>query len=130
LVKKNETITQIKERLIEIKKQANDSTLNQKIQKLIQKLQHEEIQDEGWEQVMFHFNQLHREFFQRLKTNYLQLTPKDLKMCAYLRMNLSTKEMTSLLNVTTRGVEASRYRLRKKFGLSKDENLTEFLMQF
>jgi hypothetical protein len=45
-------------------------------------------------------------------------------------MNLSTKEMTSLLNVTTRGVEASRYRLRKKFGLSKDENLTEFLMQF
>ena len=130
LVKKNETITQIKERLIEIKKQANDSTLNQKIQKLIQKLQHEEIQDEGWEQVMFHFNQLHREFFERLKTNYPQLTPKDLKMCAYLRMNLSTKEMTSLLNVTTRGVEASRYRLRKKFDLTKEENLTEFLMQF
>ncbi|MFK8006890.1 MAG: triple tyrosine motif-containing protein [Saprospiraceae bacterium] len=130
LVKKNETITQIKERLIEIKKQATDSTLNQKIQKLIQKLQQEEIQDEGWEQVMFHFNQLHREFFERLKRNYPKLTPKDLKMCAYLRMNLSTKEMTSLLNVTTRGVEASRYRLRKKFELTKEENLTEFLMQF
>lgn len=130
LVKKNETIAQIKERLIEIKKQASDSTLNQKIQKLIQKLQQEEIREEGWEQVMFHFNQLHRDFFQRLKTNYSQLTPKDLKMCAYLRMNLSTKEMTSLLNVTTRGVEASRYRLRKKFGLTKEENLTEFLMQF
>ncbi len=130
LVKKNETITQIKDRLIEIKKEASTSPLNQKIQKLIQKLQQEEVQDEGWEQVMFHFNQLHREFFQRLKTTYPQLTPKDLKMCAYLRMNLSTKEMTSLLNVTTRGVEASRYRLRKKFGLSKEENLTEFLMQF
>jgi len=130
LVKKNETITQIKERLIELKKEANVPPLSQKIQKLIQKLQQEEIQDEGWEQVMFHFNQLHRDFFQRLKTNYPKLTPKDLKMCAYLRMNLSTKEMTSLLNVTTRGVEASRYRLRKKFGLSKEENLTEFLMQF
>lgn len=130
LVKKKETITQIKERLIEIKKEAATPPLNQKIQKLIQKLHHEEIQDEGWEQVMFHFNQLHREFFERLKTNYPQLTPKDLKMCAYLRMNLSTKEMTSLLNVTTRGVEASRYRLRKKFDLTKEENLTEFLMQF
>ena len=130
LVKKNETITQIKERLIEIKKEAATPPLSQKIQKLIQKLHQEEIQDEGWEQVMFHFNQLHRAFFERLKTQYPQLTPKDLKMCAYLRMNLSTKEMTSLLNVTTRGVEASRYRLRKKFSLSKDENLTEFLMQF
>lgn len=130
LVKKNETIAQIKDRLIEIKKEAKSSPLNQKIQKLIQKLQQEEIQDEGWEQVMFHFNQLHREFFERLKTNFPKLTPKDLKMCAYLRMNLSTKEMTSLLNVTTRGVEASRYRLRKKFDLTKEENLTEFLMQF
>ena len=130
LVKKNETITQIRDRLIELKKETKDSSISQKIQKLVQKLHHEEIQDEGWEQVMFHFNQLHREFFQRLKSNYSTLTPKDLKMCAYLRMNLSTKEMTSLLNVTTRGVEASRYRLRKKFGLTKEENLTGFLMQF
>ena len=130
MVKKNETITQIIDRLIELKKETKDSSISQKIQKLVQKLHHEEIQDEGWEQVMFHFNQLHREFFQRLKSNYSTLTPKDLKMCAYLRMNLSTKEMTSLLNVTTRGVEASRYRLRKKFGLTKEENLTGFLMQF
>lgn len=130
LVKKNETITQIKEQLIELKKEASLPPLNQKIQKLIQKLQQEEVQDEGWEQVMFHFNQIHGDFFERLKTQYPKLTPKDLKMCAYLRMNLSTKEMTSLLNVTTRGVEASRYRLRKKFGLTKEENLTEFLMQF
>lgn len=79
---------------------------------------------------MFHFNQLHREFYYRLKSTYPELTLKDLKMCAYLRMNLSTKEMTSLLNVKTRGVEASRYRLRKKFKLSKESNLTKFLMQF
>ncbi|MFK7776402.1 MAG: triple tyrosine motif-containing protein [Saprospiraceae bacterium] len=130
LVKKNETIDQIKERLIEIKKEASDPALHKKIQKLIQKLQQEEIQGEGWEQVMFHFNQLHRNFFEQLKSKYPKLTPKDLKMCAYLKMNLSTKEMTSLMNVTTRGVEASRYRLRKKFGLTKEENLTDFLMQF
>ena len=130
LVKKNETMAEIKDRLTEIKKQVQSSELTKQMQQLINKLKQEEIQDENWEQMMFHFNQLHRDFFGRLKLTYPELTPKDLKMCAYLRMNLSTKEMTSLLNVTTRGVEASRYRLRKKFALEKEQNLTEFLMSF
>jgi len=130
LVKKKETISNIKTRLGEIKKNVKDPASNKAIQKLIQKLQAEEIQDENWEQMMMHFNQVHSGYFEKLKTDYPELTPKDLKMCAYLRMNLTTKEMTSLLNVTTRGVEASRYRLRKKFNLQKEQNLTAFLMQF
>lgn len=130
LVKKNETLTNIKSRLQEIKKLVKESETSTQIEQLIKKLKHEEIQDENWEQVMFHFNQLHQDFFDKLKEDYPTLTPKDLKMCAYLRMNLSTKEMTSLMNVTMRGVEASRYRLRKKFGLQKEQNLTEFLMGF
>ncbi len=130
LVKKNETLVNIKTRLGEIKKNVKDPDSNKAIQKLIQKLQAEEIQDENWEQMMLHFNQVHSGYFEKLKETYPELTPKDLKMCAYLRMNLTTKEMTSLLNVTTRGVEASRYRLRKKFSLRKEQNLTEFLMQF
>lgn len=130
LVKKNETISNIKTRLGEIKKNVKDPESNKAIQKLIQKLQAEEVQDENWEQMMMHFNQVHSGYFEKLKITYPQLTPKDLKMCAYLRMNLTTKEMTSLLNVTTRGVEASRYRLRKKFKLEKEQNLTEFLMHF
>jgi len=130
LVKKNETLATIKSRLGEIKKNVKDPDSNRAIQKLIQKLQAEEVQDENWEQMMLHFNQVHSGYFEKLKSTYSELTPKDLKMCAYLRMNLTTKEMTSLLNVTTRGVEASRYRLRKKFSLEKEQNLTEFLMQF
>lgn len=130
LVKKNDTLVNIKERLQEIKKTVSEKETVKQLEKLIKKLHIEEIQDENWEQVMFHFNQLHKGFFDRLKEEYPSLTPKDLKMCAYLRMNLSTKEMTSLMNVTTRGVEASRYRLRKKFGLVKEQNLTEFLMGF
>ena len=130
LVKKNETIVDIKNRLGEIKKNVKNEQSSKAIQKLIQKLQAEEVQDENWEHMMMHFNQVHSGYFEKLKSTYPKLTPKDLKMCAYLRMNLTTKEMTSLLNVTTRGVEASRYRLRKKFALDKDKNLTEFLMQF
>lgn len=130
LVKKNETLADIKKKLTEIKKDVSSPDSSKKIQKLIQKLQTEEIQSEHWDQMMLHFNQLNNGFFDRLKNTYPALTPKDLKMCAYLKMNLTTKEMTSLLNVTMRGVEASRYRLRKKFQLEKDQNLTEFLMTF
>lgn len=130
LVQKNETIHQIRDRLKAIKKMARDEKVTQELHRLIQLLKHDEFLDDGWEQFMFHFNQLHGGFFNRLKADYPHLTPKDLKLCAYLYMNLSTKEIASLMNVTVRGVEASRYRLRKKLGLDKDDNLTEFLMQY
>lgn len=77
-----------------------------------------------------HFNELNRDFFIRLKDEYPSLTPKDLKLCAYLKMNLSTKEIATLLNVSVRGVEASRYRLRKKMDLSSDKNITELMLQY
>ncbi len=86
--------------------------------------------DKGWNQVMFHFNELHEDFFDRLKKAYPSLTPKDLRLCAYLKMNLTTKEMATLMNVSLRGVEASRYRLRKKLDLSSEANLTEFVMGY
>ena len=57
------------------------------------------------------------------------LVPNDLKLCAYLRMNMNSKEMASLLNISLRGVEIRRYRLRKKLNLEHDKNLVEFLME-
>ncbi|MDP4227934.1 MAG: LuxR C-terminal-related transcriptional regulator, partial [Bacteroidota bacterium] len=67
-------------------------------------------------------------FFKKLKEKYPDLTNNDLRLCSYLRMNFSTKEIARLLNISTRGVEISRYRIRRKFQLSHDVNLTEFLM--
>ncbi|MEL6253618.1 MAG: hypothetical protein AAFR87_16535, partial [Bacteroidota bacterium] len=97
---------------------------------LIQMLQQDSMLDKGWEQFLLHFNEVNKDFFREIKSSYPDLTPKDLKLCAYMRMNLSTKEMASLLNVTVRGIEASRYRLRKKFDLDSSQNLTEFLMAY
>ncbi len=130
LVQKNETLGTVKNFLVDLKKSNKDADLSKEIQKMLNMLQQEEVMDDGWEQFMMHFNQLHGDFYNRLKSKYAALTPKDLKLCTYLRMNLSTKEMASLLNVTTRGIEASRYRLRKKIQLEKEENLTDFLIQF
>lgn len=130
LVKKNETLTDISEQINEIRKKSGDPKVSRQLQKLIHSLKQEEFIDDGWEQVMYHFNELNEGYFDRLKKQYPSLTPKDMKLCAYLKMNLTTKEMATLMNVSVRGVEASRYRLRKKLELDTDENLTEFLMGF
>lgn len=130
LVKKSETIMDIVNQLDTIKKKSKDDSVKQQLQKLIRALKNDEIIYEGWDQVMFHFNELHENFFDRLRTVYPSLTPKDLRLCAYLKMNLTTKEMATLMNVTPRGVEASRYRLRKKLNLPSDTNLTAFIMSY
>lgn len=76
------------------------------------------------------FNTIHESFFSKLLHQYPNLTPQDLKLAAYLRMNLGSKEIAPLLNITVRGVELKRYRLRKKMELEESVNLNEFMMKF
>ena len=68
------------------------------------------------------------EFMKKLKMGYPKLTPSDLRLCAYLRMNLSSKEIAPLLGISVRGVENHRYSLRKKMDLDIDVNLSEVMM--
>jgi FixJ family two-component response regulator len=86
--------------------------------------------DEDWEQFSQYFDQVHEDFLKRLREAYPQLTPKDQRLCTYLKMNLSTKEIAPLLNISVRGVEISRYRLRKKMELPTEINLNEFMMKY
>jgi ligand-binding sensor domain-containing protein/DNA-binding CsgD family transcriptional regulator len=83
-----------------------------------------------WEQFENLYDQAHSDFFKRLKADHPLLTPSDLRLCAYLRMNLSSKEIAPLLNITVRGVEERRYRLRKRLDLRSDQNLTELIMTY
>ncbi|MFT4203205.1 MAG: hypothetical protein QM610_04765 [Chitinophagaceae bacterium] len=76
------------------------------------------------------FNTIHEQFFAKLLEKYPNLTPQDLKLAAYLRMNLGSKEIAPLLNITIRSVELKRYRLRKKMELGDSANLNEFMMKF
>lgn len=86
------------------------------------------VQSAEWENAMNTLKLTQQGFFKSLKDRYPQLTPNDLRLCSYLRMNFNTKEIAQLLNMSTRSVEISRHRLRKKLRLSQDENLFEFLM--
>ncbi|SKB92076.1 triple tyrosine motif-containing protein [Daejeonella lutea] len=80
-----------------------------------------------WEQFSIHFDDVHRNFLSVLKSQYPALSTTDLKLCAYLKLNLSSKEIAQSMNITVKGVEVSRYRLRKKLNISKDVNLFDFL---
>ena len=77
-----------------------------------------------------HFNKVHDNFLKRLKEDYPGLSNRDLRLCAYLRMNISSKEIAPLMGITYRSVEALRYRVRKKFNLQQGESLTEFIIGF
>ena len=81
-----------------------------------------------WETFENNLNQIHNEFVTNLSQKYPVLTSKDIKLCIYLKMNLSSKEIAPLMNISFRGVELHRYRLRKKLNLVQDENLSNFLL--
>ena len=81
-----------------------------------------------WEIFETNLNQINNEFIVNLSKKYPNLTSKDIKLCVYLKMNLSSKEIAPMMNISFRGVELHRYRLRKKLGLSQDEILSNFLL--
>ncbi|MBQ8421297.1 MAG: hypothetical protein IJX11_03455 [Bacteroidales bacterium] len=102
--------------------------------KILGKIRHdirENIQhDDVWHKFEKNFDIVYDDYLSRLGKSYPQLTVSDKKMCAYLKMGLSSKEIAPLLNMTVRSVEMTRYRLRKKLELPHDENLMTFLQRF
>jgi AraC family chitin signaling transcriptional activator len=87
-----------------------------------------EVNKHEWEIFETNLNQIHNEFIINLTKKFPNLTPKDIKLCVYLKMNLSSKEIAPMMNISFRGVELHRYRLRKKLDLTQDENLSKFLL--
>ncbi len=129
LVQKREMFNRIEEDLNKaISKDQNITDVKKGVQKVIRLLKRDEQLDDSWEQFSFHFDQVHSNFLKRIRKIHPNLTINDHKLCAYLRMNLSTKEIANLLNISVRGVEGSRYRLRKKLALEKEVNLVDYIM--
>lgn len=130
LVQKNETINKIRHEIVNVSKKIKDAESKRAFRKILSLFSDDERLENEWENFSRHFDKVHTDFLKRISADYPQLTPKDKKLCAYLRMNLSTKEIAPLLNISVRGVEISRYRLRKKLDLKNETNLNEFMMGF
>lgn len=98
--------------------------------KLVHMIDENISSEDEWAIFQTNFDRIHENFFIKLKERYPDLTPGDLRLCALLRLNMPTKDMARMQNLTTRGVEAARYRLRKKLDLPEGYNLVDFMIQF
>jgi len=128
IVQKNKFLSKFKDELNLIQKTTDDPQLRTKMIVLARRLD-KEIDDHGQTKVFkTYFEEVHNDFISRLKEKHSGLTPREIHLSAYIRMNLSSKEIASLLNITYRGVEISRYRLRKKLELSREVSLSSYLL--
>lgn len=130
LIRKNEILLQIKDALDHVKSDLGDRLPDKYHSRLTRLIDSHLDSAQDWQIFETNFNQVHEVFLNRLKQDFHELTPGDLRLAAYLKMNLSSKEIAPLLNISLRGVENKRYRLRQKLQLDNDANLTEFLMQY
>jgi len=128
LVKKGELLTKIKTELSQITKKIDNEYAITELKKMIKTLGEDEQLDEEWEYFTKHFDKVHSNFIVSLKAVHPNISNNEIKLCAYLRMNLTTKEIAQLMNISVRGVEISRYRLRKKLNLATEVNLFNYLI--
>ena len=122
LIKKNEFLHNIKKDL------KNTDDLD-KLKYVIKIIDRNLNNTDDWHLFEEAFNNADKDFLKIIKTNHPSLTSNDLRLCAYLRLNLSSKEIAPLLNISSRSVEVKRYRLRKKLGLSHKSSLTDYILE-
>jgi len=129
LIKKNELILDISNQLVKLELTAADPAIKREILQLINSLQRHSSED-IWEEFETRFRQVHNSFYERLLARFPDLSPNELKLCALLRLNLSTKEICELSGQRPSSLDVARYRLRKKLGISNSQvNLVTFLSQ-
>lgn len=127
LVERNEALAKVKESLQRLYR---DKQGDHDIKRTLQLIGEIEKNDDSWDRFASHFDEINDNFMRKLRQAFPKLTVTDLKLCAYLELNLSSKEIAQLANISVRGVEIARYRLRRKLGLGSDESLPEFLDKF
>lgn len=128
VVKKNKTLNGIINKLKDINNDSIDESAKFQLNKLNKSIIKEVNTDHSWRDLEKHIKNVHFDFLKRLKEKHPTITPRELDLSTYLLMNMSTKEIAEIMNISSGGVELARYRLRKKLGLTKKESLTGFFM--
>ncbi|RZN84826.1 MAG: LuxR family transcriptional regulator [Winogradskyella sp.] len=122
LIRKNEFLNSLK-------KELNNIEGSKELNKIIKIIDKNINNTEDWKFFEEAFNNADKDFLKKIKKLHPPLTPNDLKLCAYLRLNLSSKEIAPLLNISHRSVEVKRYRLRKKMELPHEASLTNYILE-
>jgi len=129
IAQKNEMVLYLRKNLSVIRNTLPAPTQKKVADMLLKIDDHQRKQVFNWEDFKFHFEKVHQGFFTRLKSKYPSLTPKDQRLCAYINLGLSTKDIAGLVNITPESAEIGRIRLRKKLGLNRLTNLFTFLQE-
>ncbi len=128
IIRKNEFLLELKELLKQQKITTGDRFPNKYYQALQKKIDRNLSGGDDWKIFEAHLEKAHEPFIQKMLKKYPDLSHSDLKLCTYLRMNLSSKEIAPLLHISVRGVENHRYRLRKKMNITPNQNLTDYIL--
>jgi DNA-binding CsgD family transcriptional regulator/ligand-binding sensor domain-containing protein len=125
IIKKNEFLLDLKNSVEKQKQELGSRYPDKYFNHLNKKIDDNISNQDDWQVFETNFERAHEQFFMKMRAAFPELTSNDLRLCAYLRMNLSSKEIAPLLGISVRGVENHRYRLRKKMDLQHDDSLTD-----
>ncbi|WP_188460215.1 tetratricopeptide repeat protein [Marivirga lumbricoides] len=126
-MQKNELMEELKEAIKEIKKSPGND-VGKKLGALNKMVTNSMQIDKDWQDFKRHFEEVHTDFFTRLKSKFPDITSNELKLCALLKLNMNLKEAASIMGISPESVKTARYRLRKKLQLSKEDNLVEYII--
>ncbi|MEQ9425184.1 MAG: tetratricopeptide repeat protein [Cyclobacteriaceae bacterium] len=128
-VQKGQLMEELKDKIDELRNSV-DSNEQKHFNKLIKVIDGSSYIDREWEDFKLRFEEVHHDFLQALKHAYPDLSTADLRICALLKLNMNMKEAARVLGISPDSVKISRYRLRKKLGLSTEDNLNDFILNF
>lgn len=126
LIQKNEVLERIKVKAEDIRK-SSAIDMPAKLNNLMHTVNFALNLDKDWENFRIHFEQVHNNFFDHLKSKFPDLNSNDLKLCALLKLNLDTKQIATVMDISPESVKVARSRLRKKLQLEQSANLSSFI---
>ena len=129
IVRKNEILTDISNRLKKLQDSEISVEVNRQIEKLHGIIRDNISHDDDWKNFVHNFDAAYEDFTKRLTDLHPDLTITELRTCCYIKMGLSSKDIAPLFNISYRSVEMTRYRLRRKLNLERSENLSDYLLK-
>ncbi|MDT8402255.1 MAG: LuxR C-terminal-related transcriptional regulator [Bacteroidales bacterium] len=127
ILQKNESLMKIKSEMLKINSLHDKSEIKKQIKRLVTHIEKDIDSEDYWKVFEVHLEQVHEAFLKRLSEKHPDLSNREMKLCAYIRMGMSSKEIAALTNISFRAVENNRYRMRQKLSLPKGDNLSHYI---
>lgn len=127
-INRNNMLNEIRDEVVALKENLNNNP-DQRLRSVVRRIDSHLSNKQNWEIFKKYYNNIHDGFFDRLIRLYSDLTVNELKICAYLKLDLSSKEIATLMSISTTSVEMARHRLRKKLNLPHDKSLVVYMSE-